>query len=173
VASSWFQQNGVIASRPPAGNASRWAFAQQSDPNVQDLKSIMKIKRIPLAFPLLLIIGVISLTIYACAEQNNDLSCESLLPESSSKDVNTTFRVSAPPHINSFELADMIGLVVDNDSGDVIEVAPDRDMKVFWWKENSWEPVNRRSLVPPTRGQRTPLGAGKFVCLNFKAENWR
>jgi hypothetical protein len=25
VASSWFRQNGVVSSRPPAGNASRWA----------------------------------------------------------------------------------------------------------------------------------------------------
>jgi len=25
VASSWFRQSGVVSSRPPAGNANRWA----------------------------------------------------------------------------------------------------------------------------------------------------
>ena len=29
VATSWFRQNGVVASRPPAGNASRWATQKQ------------------------------------------------------------------------------------------------------------------------------------------------
>ena len=29
VAWSWFRQNGVVSSRPPAGNANRWAFFEQ------------------------------------------------------------------------------------------------------------------------------------------------
>jgi hypothetical protein len=29
VAWSWFQQSGVASSRPPAGNASRWAVRQR------------------------------------------------------------------------------------------------------------------------------------------------
>jgi hypothetical protein len=31
VAPSWFRQNDVIPSRPPAGNASRWAVAIESN----------------------------------------------------------------------------------------------------------------------------------------------
>src|SRR5688572_6147664 len=31
AASSWFRQNGVISSRPPAGNASRWATRPTGD----------------------------------------------------------------------------------------------------------------------------------------------
>jgi len=29
VASSWLRQNGVVSSRPPAGNANRWAAKPQ------------------------------------------------------------------------------------------------------------------------------------------------
>ena len=35
VASSWLRQNGVVSSRPPAGNARRWAFFRKELTNAE------------------------------------------------------------------------------------------------------------------------------------------
>lgn len=41
VAWSWFRQNGVVSSRPPAGNASRWAaMPRNKERKVKDIKSL-------------------------------------------------------------------------------------------------------------------------------------
>ncbi len=72
---------------------------------------------------------------------NSVLPCESLLAKSSYEDLNTTLRLSAPSHVNSFKLTDLIVLVVNNNSKGIVEVVPDQDIKIFWQKGNSWEPI--------------------------------
>jgi hypothetical protein len=84
---------------------------------------------------------LVTMTLYACVEQNRKLSCDELLSEPSTKEINTIFRIDAPTRVNSFELADFIVLKIHNDSNTFIEVAPDRDMKIFWLNEGSWEPI--------------------------------
>jgi hypothetical protein len=84
----------------------------------------------------LLIIIVIS----ACG-QKSDLSCESLLAKTSYENVNTTIKLSTPPHANSFKYDDLLFVVVDNNSQTEIEVTPDQDLKIFWWKDDSWRAV--------------------------------
>ena len=84
---------------------------------------------------------LVTITLNACVKQNSHLSCEGLLSESSTKELNTIFRIDAPTQVNSFQLADFIVLKVHNDSDTFIEVTPDRDMKIFWLKEDSWEPI--------------------------------
>jgi hypothetical protein len=81
------------------------------------------------------------ITINACGKVNSNQSCESLLTKSSYENINTTLRLSAPPDVNSFKYDDLVFLKVNNNSKSEIEVAPDRDLKIYWWKENSWNIV--------------------------------
>jgi len=83
----------------------------------------------------------ILITTNACEGVKSNQSCESMLVKSSYEDIDTILRLSAPPHLNSFKSDDLIAVVVDNNSKTAIEVSPDWDLKIFWWKENSWNAV--------------------------------
>src|SRR5689334_19088225 len=74
----------------------------------------------------------------ACGEGRTNQSCENLLTKSSNENTNTMLKLSAPPEVNSFKYDDLVFLDVDNKSKTEIEVAPDQDLKIYWWKENSW-----------------------------------
>jgi len=88
----------------------------------------------------LCLLGTIALS--ACGKQAERLACENLLPKNS--DLNTSFTLRAPSHMNSFRFADLIFLRADNNSESVIEVAPDEDIKIYWLKGNSWEPISNK-----------------------------
>jgi len=89
-------------------------------------------------FKIHLLMVLMAIFIGACLDRNAGVSCESLVPDTFRDGLNTVLQINAPSHINSFRIGESIFIVVDNLSDTVIEVAPDKDLKIFWWQGSSW-----------------------------------
>lgn len=85
-------------------------------------------------------ISLILLTLFtaACGNVRNAATCDFVFSDVSHTEINTDLTISTPPSINNYKIGEMVNVVADNNSKSLIEVAPDKDLKVFWWKGNSW-----------------------------------
>ena len=118
------------------------------------------------------------LVISACGEKGAASSCERLLSKTVYEDINATIELSAPSDTNSFKFDDSIEIVVDNNSSTNIEVKPDNDLRVFWWKESSWNEVDNAMdylsvvhWIAPKSSDGLGMGAYAILLSTPKPEN--
>src|SRR5215207_3897545 len=81
----------------------------------------------------------------ACANQQSKTSCEKALPMLVQSKSNTSMRIDVPEHLNDLELGKPVFIVVDNLSKAKIEVTPDNDLRIFWFKGDSWVAVKNKA----------------------------
>ena len=91
MACSWFRQNGVVASRPPAGNASRWAAALDKGKGHEYKRCRNENNQVKITVPMKIIYRFLWLLIFTALGL---VSCTS--PE---ERINAQF--DALPHVNS------------------------------------------------------------------------
>ncbi|HEX8992188.1 MAG TPA: hypothetical protein VF784_10975 [Anaerolineales bacterium] len=77
----------------------------------------------------------------ACGHPKIASGCESLLHDVSKDEINTDLRISASANINTFQLGEDVNLVLDDNSKNLIEVAPGKDLRIFRQADNTWSEV--------------------------------
>lgn len=80
----------------------------------------------------ILLILVMTLIASCKSRENSTVQNSSLL------DTNNAITINAPPQINSFKTNDFVGLVVQNNSEDLIALPPDYGVNIRMSKDNQW-----------------------------------
>jgi len=89
---------------------------------------------------IVLILSIVYIS--ACsANRSENLPCSSLVNERLQIAINNSLVITAPNNINTFKYVDPISFNVDNKSDSVIEIAPDKNLKIYLWNKNKWQAV--------------------------------
>ena len=74
----------------------------------------------------------------SCAEKRDTISCVDQLSEESRRGANQVLQIVIPKTLNSFDIGDNVVIAVENSTKDIIDVAPDSDIKFYWLSESDW-----------------------------------
>ena len=86
----------------------------------------------------------LSLAVVSCSSDANELTCINQLPMGLQSNANAVLKISIPDNMNTLKLGNLLTVVVETLSHEIVYVSPDDDLKFYLRNNNSWSLIENK-----------------------------
>jgi len=95
-------------------------------------------------YKLLVVFISSSLVIASCSNDANVSTCINQLPVNLRRDANAVLKISVPDKLNTLKIGNLLSVVVETLSQEVVYVSPDDDLKFYLKSNNNWSLIENQ-----------------------------